>query len=85
MRSIKKVPIGNVIIDRIPLSRKTLRYANLLKNGAVFPPIKCMKLGNGMYAICDGRHRFTAHKLNNVPTITIKTSEKINEFKEIFG
>jgi hypothetical protein len=56
-------------VDRIPLNRITLEYANSLKDGCVFPPVELQKLNGGRYLLKDGRHRYVAHKLVGYVTI----------------
>jgi hypothetical protein len=69
-----EVPLGRVLIDRVPLDERTLRYANLMAQGVVFPAIKCALRPDGMLEIRDGRHRHTAAKLAGRKTILAKYS-----------
>ena len=63
----EEVSINKVIIDwklypRAKIDESVInRYAELLKEGVVFPPIKVAER-NGKYIILDGAHRYLAHK-----------------------
>jgi len=76
MRTIQKIPIHLIDVDRLPLEPTSLQYANAIRKGNIFPPIKVAKLKNGRFKILDGRHRFLAHKLNGKQFIIAKFSNK---------
>ena len=69
MKPIKEIPLGQIIIDRLPLNLEGLSTALAVHNGLSMPPIKVITRFNGKYKIKDGRHRYLAHKLNGKKTI----------------
>jgi hypothetical protein len=78
-RTIKMIPICQIDIDRLPIGRVSLGYANNVCSGSHFPPIKVARLNNGRYKILDGRHRYLAHMLNDKKYIKAKFSLKYYE------
>lgn len=77
MRIIKQIPVDLIEIDRIPLGTRSLKYANSLMSGSIFPPIKVAKLKSGRYRMIDGRHRFLAHKMCEMKNIKAKFSTRV--------
>lgn len=77
MRIKQDIDLNLVKIDRLPLDKKTLKYAlSIQKSGRRnFPPIKVAKTKNGRFEIRDGRHRWLAHKLAGETKILAKFSE----------
>ena len=69
MKTIKEIPLGQIIIDRLPLNKEGLGTALAVYNGVPMPPIKVVAWWRGRYKIKDGRHRILANKLNGKKTI----------------
>lgn len=68
-RRLRHLPINQIIVDRHSITPKTLAYADAMRAGAMFPPIRVQALEGGLYRIRDGRHRITAAKLCGYRTI----------------
>lgn len=84
MRVEQEISVHLIDIDRIPLDKKTLGFANALAGisscglvKAKFPAIKVAKLRYGRYEIRDGRHRWAAHKLLGQKKILAKFSLRV--------
>jgi ParB-like chromosome segregation protein Spo0J len=71
MRHIAQLPINLMVIDRLPMKR-VLPLVEYLKTGGTVPPIHVAKMGNGMWKILDGRHRYHAFRLLERATILAK-------------
>ncbi len=82
MRIEREVNINLIDIDRIPLSNRTLQYANCMERGDMFPPIHLQSLVNGRFRLLDGRHRFVANKLLDKIKILSRFSTKIRKEKQ---
>jgi len=78
MKIVKKVSCSRVLCDKYPLNSKTFEMAEALKKGMQFKPIKVMKLSDGRYFIKDGRHRYVAHRLNDISDIEISFNPEIS-------
>lgn len=76
MKITKEIPVHLIKIDRFPLEKKSLDYANLMLKGVKFPPIKVAKDKNGSFQIRDGRHRWLATKLIGKTKILAKYNNK---------
>lgn len=74
-----EVPLGHILMDRIPLDPTTLKYAKLIEKSVDFPAIKVQWLAPGRLLIKDGRHRWTAHKLAGKKTIKVKYGKVTEE------
>lgn len=77
---VKYLSISNIMMpDRLPLTPETLDLAMKIKNKQVdwknLPPIK-VTLDGGKYILRDGRHRYTALRLNGIKNIKVKVSKK---------
>lgn len=73
MRITERIPVAAIQTDRLPRFgsrsyRIAMEYARLMEQGAVFPPIKVMVVGDG-WRIRDGRHRLLAHMVLGRPLI----------------
>lgn len=76
MRLYKKIPIHCIVVkDKLPITPKAMEFAEALKRGDKFPPIKLEVLGNGSYILLDGRNRFSAHKLAGKERIFASVSQ----------
>lgn len=72
------IPIGQIVVDRLPLNPRTLKLISFLSNGGEVPAIHVQSRGNGKYLICDGRHRLLAMKLMGHRMIKARFSTKID-------
>ena len=64
MRTIDYIDLAKIEMrGKYPFDERVLHYANLMKQGEVFPPIKVKNIGKGKFRIKDGRHRYLANKL----------------------
>lgn len=69
-RTIKEIPVQQIILDHTPLNPQTLALTDYLsRERGLTPPIHVKALSNGNYKICDGRHRVVAFKLLGRKTI----------------
>lgn len=71
MRTIQKLPINLIIVDRHSITPQTFDLAKKLSTGFTVPPIKVHRHGN-KWILTDGRHRITAHKLCGMTEILCK-------------
>ena len=85
MRLEKEIGLAHIIMDRLRINPKALKYANLIDSGVQFPPIKVALCDDGRFEIRDGRHRYTAHKLLGREKILAKYSTKRLQKCEIFA
>lgn len=76
-RITAQIPISLINCDFKPNCRKARRFAGLLQNGVEFKPVHLQRLKDGTYKICDGRTRFTAHKMLDKVVITAKFSTRV--------
>ena len=77
---VKYLNIANITMpDRLPLTPETLDLAIEIKKGKVdfrsLPPVK-VTYHNNKYILRDGRHRYTALRLNGIKEIKVKISKK---------
>jgi hypothetical protein len=72
MRHEGWIPVGQLVIDRMPLNPATLSCANAILEGVEMPPIKVQALPDGRWKVRDGRHRAVAHKLTGKARILAK-------------
>ena len=83
MSELKWINIRNIVIDNIPLNKSTLDLAMAISTGELdietLPPIT-VELIQGAYILKDGRHRYSAFKLNGLEKIYAKVYiDKRNE------
>lgn len=63
MKEVKKIRIESILIDNLPVNKKTFDLALFIYQGGEIPPIRLEKSSSGGYLIKDGRHRVCAFKL----------------------
>jgi hypothetical protein len=73
-----KILIESIMIDNLPVNKKTFDLALFIYQGGEIPPIKLEKSNLGGYKIKDGRHRVCAYKLLGFKEIEAVISENIN-------
>ncbi len=77
---VREVSISKVVIDyklypRVKIDESVVNhYAELIKEGVVFPPIKVVEK-NGKYIILDGVHRYLAYKKAGFDKIRVEVYE----------
>ena len=64
-----KIKIESILIDNLPVNKKTFDLAMFIYQGGEIPPIKLSKSTLGGYRIKDGRHRVCAYKLLDMKEI----------------
>lgn len=82
----KFIRVCSIEIDRYPINPTTLALVDHIRNGGDVPPIKVARKSTGGFAIRDGRHRVTAHKLLGIEYIEARFSQQVmNSSKALCG
>lgn len=70
MRVYEQIPVHCIQVKgKLPITPKAMEFAEALKRGAKFPPVRVETIGKGGFILLDGRNRLSAHKLAGKDTI----------------
>lgn len=74
MKLIKQIPINQIVVDKLPINLSTLSLIDYIRNNPniILPPITVQLLTDGKYKLKDGRHRYLAFKMLQIPNIIAK-------------
>lgn len=74
MPLIKQIPISQIIVDKLPINLSTLSLIDYIRDNPniILPPIKVQIVADGKYKLKDGRHRYLAFKMLEIPIINAK-------------
>jgi hypothetical protein len=74
-----KIKVESILVDNLPVNKKTFDLAMFIYQGGEIPPIRLEKSSLGGYKIKDGRHRVCAYKLlgfTEIEAIILESKEK---------
>ena len=83
MKQTKKIHISQIIVDKLPINLKTLSLIDYIRNypNIILAPITVELLSDGKYKLKNGRHRYLAFKMLEIPLIIAKiiNSQNLNK------
>ena len=74
MKLIKQIPISQIVVDKLPINLSTLSLIDYIRDNPniILPPITVQILTDDKYKLKDGRHRYLAFKMLEIPNIIAK-------------
>jgi len=85
VKEYKFIPMDIIDCDNPALSKAGFQTAQLVRGRIPIPPIKLISNGDGHYRIKDGRHRWTAFRLNGLDEIPAIVHEEVEEDDSIIS